>query len=104
MKFWDSVTRRELASLPTAAVGTMMLSGWDAYAILSMTLSRDCQRLASRHEDGTIRICDPQLIQVVLARKGAAVRVYGLACAPDGMTMVAAQQDGMTLWNVATGQ
>jgi WD40 repeat protein len=105
MKFWDSVTRRELASLPTAAVGRMMLSGWDANAILSMTLSRDGQLLATGHEDGTIRIWDPQLRLIVRTLKGTAVRVSGLAFSPDGRTLVAAQQDGMmTLWNVATGQ
>jgi WD40 repeat protein len=73
-------------------------------AIHAVAYSRDGSRLASASSDRTVRIWDGQTGRLVSTLKGHTQFVRIVAFSPDGARVASAANDGVRLWDAATGQ
>jgi WD40 repeat protein/predicted Ser/Thr protein kinase len=79
VKVWDTLTGREVLSLPR-----------HAHNVLGVAFSPDSRRLATASRDRTVKVWDAQTGQEVLSLKGHTAAVWSVAFSPDGTRLASA--------------
>ena len=72
--------------------------------VRSVSFSPDGSILASASYDTTVRLWDTQTGELLHTLEGHSNRVFGVAFSPDGLTLTSWGLDGVTLWDVDTGE
>jgi WD40 repeat protein len=89
---FEAHSGKKLRSIPSKEAGQFV------------TFSPDGKLLAAGYPSPTIRLWDPATGAAVRAITGAGAQQYYTAFSPDGRTLAMADEEYVTLWDVATGR
>ena len=93
-------------TLSDVATGTELRAfDGDAYGVTAVEFGPDGTRLASAHQDATIKLWDVESGNELRTLTGHGEKVDSLAFSPDGQRLAsAAWEDTIRLWDVASGE